>query len=233
MSGRLGGRELRWLAGSVWAGLALFALLITRAASCYAGGSWSHPRAAGFDLWRNFWCDLLRSTSIGGAPNEPCQPWAIAAFALLGLTLAPHWWLSSTLLARGRGLHRALGAISALALALMVVMPSDRLPRLHSTVALSGGALGMGCALWSVAAVAPGESPRSRRRLFGLGALGAALGNALIYAGVLAGALRDGPYHPSVQKLATALLMAWMAETARSAVALQRRSGSARRQALP
>ena len=194
--------------------LLAFVVAVTAACACYPGGSWTLPSAQGFSLARNFWCDLLRSRAINGADNALGKQLGSVAFAALGSGLWPFWWVAATLLSRRRGqLVWRLGAASSAALIAMVLLPSDRHPIAHGVVALAGGVLGVMAAALSIGTRVPGEVRLSLRRCAGALALLLALLNALLYVHVAYLHGPDGVLLPSVQKLATASLLAWMLGT--------------------
>lgn len=194
--------------------LAGFAAALAAAAAAYPGGSWTQPGAEGFSVYRNFWCDLLRSRAINGGDNTVGRLLATAAFGALGVGLWPYWWVAGAVLPGRRGwLVSCLGTASAAGLVALALLPSDRFPIAHGVVALTAGALGMAAAGTSVAARLPGEAALGLRRTSGALTLVCALLNAALYIYVawLGGA--ETPLQPAVQKLATALLVTWMLAT--------------------
>ena len=199
--------------------LALFALGLAAAAALYPGGSWSDRGSAGFSLWRNFWCDLLRSQAINGADNAASQRLSGLAFATLAAALWCYWRPASALASNGAQPRRVLwlGRASALALLLMVLLPSDAHPVLHGAIALAGAGLGIGCAAACIAQRAPAERRWSARRVSGAAALlfGAANAGWYIYVAYLGGP--ETAVQPVLQKLATLALLVWMLSTLRRA----------------
>ena len=199
-----------------WAALSLFALALAGAAWLYPGGSWSEPAAKGFSLWRNFWCDLVRTHAINGADNAASRRIACVAFAALALALWWFWPLAGSLLAPARGaLVSRFGRVSTLALFGMALLPSDAQPVWHGVVALAGGGLGMLCTALCCARRGA-EARYGLRRLAALATLLLAACNAALYIQV---AYAGGPetlLQPSVQKLATLALLLWMGSTLRA-----------------
>jgi hypothetical protein len=197
-----------------WTALAVFVVALAIAAWLYPGGSWTDRQGAGFSLWRNFWCDLVRSQAINGADNGAARRVASGAFGALALALWWFWPVASSLLASAqRALVCRLGRVSTLALLGMVLLPSDAHPILHGVVALVGGGLGMLCAALSSAGRLSEESRWSLRRLSGMAALALAAGNALLYVYVAYGGGPETLAQPGVQKLATFALLLWMSST--------------------
>jgi hypothetical protein len=198
--------------------LGVFVVAMGVAIVRYPGGSWTMPTDRGFSLVRNFWCDLLRSQAINGADNAVSKLLASLAFGALGVGLWPYWWVAASTL-QGTGQRRVsrLGTASAMSLAAMAVLPSDRFPIAHGGVALAGALLGMWAAGASLAHRTMHEPPLGVRRVAGLLLLACAAGNAALYIHV---AYLGGPEtvaQPIVQKLATVALVIWMSSTVRQA----------------
>lgn len=204
--------------------LCIFILAMLGAMAAYPGGSWTARDASGFSLARNFWCDLLRSHAINGAANARGKLLSSLAFAALGVSLWPYWWVAASVLPEARRrLVSRLGTASAFCLAAMTLLPSDRFAIAHGAVALAGGMIGMWAAASSVAIRTPGEPRFGWRRSAGLLALLFAAGNALLYVHV---AYLKGPEtmaQPIVQKLATLFLLTWMFATVRQARCVEAR----------
>ena len=199
--------------------LVSFALALAAAAALYPGGSWSDRTAQGFSLWRNFWCDLLRSQAINGADNTASRRLSGLAFAALAAALWCYWRPASALAAGEMPPVRVLwwGRASTLALVSMALLPSDAYPVLHGAVALAGASLGIGCAGLCIALRLPGEKSWSARRVSGGAALLLGSGNAgwYVYVAYLGGP--ETPTQPVLQKLATLALLVWMLSTLRRA----------------
>lgn len=190
---------------------------MTAAALAYPGGSWTDANAEHFSLIRNFWCDLLRSQALGGADNSLSKWFASLAFSALGLGLWPYWVVAASLTRARPSLLLGLGWASAASLGAMVLLPSDRFPLLHGSVALVGGGLGIVCVGVCVAARAPGERRASLRRVSGSFTLILAVANAALYAQEAFGGGAETLWHPLIQKLATLALLTWMTSTVRMA----------------
>jgi hypothetical protein len=73
----------RLVAMCLLAGSILFMLAMGVSMACYPGGHGWSPAAAGYDFWRNFWCDLLAPITRAGDRNN----FYSMLFAMLG-TLA-------------------------------------------------------------------------------------------------------------------------------------------------
>jgi len=203
--------------------LAVFALALAAAAALYPGGSWSERSLSGFSLWRNFWCDLLRSQAINGADNAASRRFSGLAFSALAAALWCFWRPASVLASRGARPGGVLwwGRASTLALVGMALLPSDAYPVLHGAIALLGAGLGSACVGLCVARRLPEEKNWSLRRVSGAAALLFGVGNAgwYVYVAYLAGP--ETPTQPVLQKLATLALLVWMLSTLRCAASPQ------------
>jgi hypothetical protein len=67
-------------------------MLYIISAFLYPGGSHHDSQAPGFSWVHNYWCNLLNERSLNGQHNDG-RPVAIAAFAVLGLTLVSFWYI--------------------------------------------------------------------------------------------------------------------------------------------
>ncbi|MFM2385499.1 MAG: hypothetical protein RL660_256 [Bacteroidota bacterium] len=72
-------------------GVLLYVVMYFIAAQFYPGGTYQNRNAQGFDWVRNFWCNLLDSTSLNGQANT-ARPLAIAAMALLVCCITYFWY---------------------------------------------------------------------------------------------------------------------------------------------
>lgn len=188
--------------------------LLLLAVWLYPGGSARDPHSPGFDLWRNYLCDLLHRTSLSGQPN-PAAGLARASLLLFAAGLVPFFHLLASLLPPagsrlGGGALRWSGTLSALGWMALAFTPSDRFPLGHSLFVLAGivpavvaGALAVH-GLWA------------RRRTRGLALLA---GCALLFAAADAGTyllllLSGRPslavIVPTLQRLAGLFLIACM-----------------------
>jgi hypothetical protein len=134
----------------------------------------------------------------------------------IGLGFVPFWLgVPRTMaLAKRRGLVvQSLGTLSAFAAALVALTPSDRLPWLHQISVLAAAGAGVAAALIASTGRAVAAAPRTQRLLSW-----AALTTAALDAGLyLAQVLNPQPCAialPILQKLAAALVLAWMLSTA-------------------
>ncbi|MEZ0611656.1 hypothetical protein ACAW74_24310 [Fibrella sp. WM1] len=63
-------------------GISAALLLLIVAASQYPGGSYWDAKSVGFDLTKNYLCNLFSEQAVNGLAN-PARPWAIAGMLLL------------------------------------------------------------------------------------------------------------------------------------------------------
>jgi hypothetical protein len=206
--------------------VALFCGAMLGAVASYAGGSWLHPHAAGFSLLENFWCDLLREPAHDGLPNGRSVALATLGFAAISLALGPYWLEVASLLPPRRAWFvRRAGLASALATALVALLPSDRFPGAHAPAVLTAGGLGFGCGC-VCGAWALGHFRAVRAfALTSLFLLCAASVNLVLYVAVAYFQAPDTVVLPAAQKLATLGLVGWMI----AGLAAARAGASARR----
>jgi hypothetical protein len=204
-------RGALWL---TWTALAVFAVAMAVAMALYPGGSWTERESVGFSFWRNFWCDLVRSQAINGAGNGPSRAASMVAFAALSLSLWGYWRVATCPFAPPRRSRLlVLGRTATVGLLATALLPSDAHPVVHGVVALSSGALGMTCTALCLARLTQREGRFSVRRCLGAAALLLSASNAALYVYVAYGGGPETPAQPSVQKLATLALLAWMVST--------------------
>lgn len=216
-------------------GLAIFVVTLPLAVVAYPGGSWENPGAIGFQPFVNYWCDLMRTTALNGAPNPIAAVLARIAFGALAASLSAYWWVAASLLA-SPSLARwgaASGTVSAVGVALVAVFPYETQRLLHSMTTLSAGGFGFAAAVFMV--VGNVQSPRAHvsrwRHAWGASLVMAAMVNILVYVDIVARGDRDSAILPMAQELGTVFLVLWMVTTL-----LEARRGShraVRRSMLP
>jgi hypothetical protein len=196
---------VRWFAISLLG----FAASMALAAHWYPGGTWFHARSVGFSFWGNFWCDLLHSPALNGAPNERGALAARVAFWLFAAALARFWPLAARLSPRP-GVRRwvnALGLAGALALVLVTLFSSRDHPELHGLLVVSSALLGVIAA--SVLALAIYAHASLLTRALGLALIASATVSLAQYVRQGAGA-EPVEWLAGAQKVTTLVLLAFM-----------------------
>ncbi len=181
------------------------------AVACYAGGSWWHPHAGEHLFFENFWCDLLREPAHNGRPNGRSVALATTGFVALAVALRFFWSEIASLLPSRRGRFvRVAGQVSAVATALVALVPSDRYPALHAPAVLTAGGLGFACGCVCSAWALAHHRERRAFATWSLVLVAAALVNLALYVNVAYLQGPDSRVLPAAQKLATLALLAWM-----------------------
>lgn len=106
--------RLAWTTGL---GFSLFVVLYVIAALYYPGGSNADRTESGFNIYTNYWCDLLSNTAKNGQPN-PGQSVAFTAMALLCLTLAYFWYVTPVAFAFPKRTQRLLQIAGVLSMSI-------------------------------------------------------------------------------------------------------------------
>jgi hypothetical protein len=197
-----------------------FVVLFYAAACAYPGGTHFDHASVGHDLWRNTLCDVTRTVALDGRPNTAACTLARVAMIVLAAGLGTFFMLVPRLFpARRRTamLVRALGSLAAVGAVGVVLLPSDRFPSLHGVAVVSAGIPGLTASLVSLHAVMRERTSARAVILFGALALGVAAVDFALYVSEL---VSDGPSQLAVavlERIATALLLAWMLAVAHEA----------------
>jgi hypothetical protein len=109
-----------WILMPVFGAL-LFVVLYVYATFLYPGGSQAEKNSLGFSWINNYWCNLLNDTAINGQPNG-ARPVAMAAMAVLCLTLSFFWFLfpKHITISKKLGLLIQVSGIIAMSIALLL-----------------------------------------------------------------------------------------------------------------
>ena len=214
-------RAPRVLTFTVLAFVAIFSL----AAAAYPGGTHFDHASVGHDFWLNTMCDVTRSFALDGRPNSLGSTLASLAMIVLAAGLGVTFALLPRLFgARRRTARavRALGTVSALGAVAVVLLPSDRFGSLHGLAIVCAGIPGLAASLLALVAVL--RERRSARAVTVLGglALGVAAVDFALYVSELASGGASQMAVSVLERLATALLLAWMLAIARETAAIQR-----------
>jgi hypothetical protein len=197
-----------------------FVVLFYAAACAYPGGTHFDHASIGHDLWRNTLCDVTRTVALDGQPNATACTLARAAMIVLAAGLGTFFMLVPRLFpARRRAavVVRVLGALAALGAVGVVALSSDRFPTLHGVAVVSAGIPGLVASLVSLHAVVRERTSARAVILFGALALGVATVDFALYVSEL---LTGGGSQLAVsvlERIATALLLAWMLAVAHEA----------------
>jgi molybdopterin-guanine dinucleotide biosynthesis protein A len=190
------------------------------AARAYPGGTHFDHTSVGHDLWRNTLCDVTRTTALDGRPNGTgCTLARIAMIVLAGglgifFALIPRLFRAR---ARTGMLVRALGSLAAVGAVAVVLLPSDRFGAMHGVAVVSAGIPGLAAALLSLHAVLRERAHARAVVVLGSLALGVATVDFALYVSEL---LSGGASQLAVsvlERIATALLLAWMLAVAHEA----------------
>jgi len=207
----------RTLAWSVMASVALFAALMGIGIVAYPGGTMMDPRARGFDIARNFMCELVNPVAVNGEPNPVGSVAATVGMVVLILGVGVFWFLVPALFPERHGLGllvRVLGGVGFASLLVIPVTTWLQLATLHYLAifgALVPSVLAALIASWGLAV------GKGTRRLAVLG--GVVLVTAVVD-GILYGihVVQGGTppvLLPALQRVATVLLLLWLLAVAR------------------
>lgn len=209
---------MRSAANCILVSVAIFIALIAISMLTYPGGTWLESHSHGHDFLRNFLCDLLGPTGLNGEANPVGAIATRIAMIVLVLGLWLAWWAIPTFFSNRPSLAmaiRILGTVSIAGLMALPFTPPSDAYELHAGLALAGGGPGLAAGILSIVGF---RSARRTHRLAGLSALALVfvlLGVTLYAHQVLVGGAPT-LLLPVSHRIATALLLAWMA-----AVALQ------------
>jgi len=179
-------------------GAILYAALYVVAANYYPGGSPMDKNAVGFSWMDNYWCNLLNEIAINGQPN-PARPIALAAMAVICLSLAFFWYLFPRDIPFGKAPKLIIQGSGIMAMVVAAFIATSfhniviYLASLFGVIALIGTFIGLVKMKW--------------HRLFRIGLANlvlVALNNYLYYTkGLLL-------YLPLIQKITFAFFLIWM-----------------------
>lgn len=205
-----------FVAGSI----AIFVLGMAIAMTAYPGGTWCDRAAPGHDFLRNFFCDLLHDVALDGRPNAVgAGASRTAMLALLAGLLGAFWIAPRTFGTRpwSSRLVRAAGVLCALGGVGVAFTPSNHFPRLHTISVFAATFPGLLAMILASAAQLRAEDARATARLGGLlGVAAVVVGafDAWLYARQLDGSHQCELLLPALERVAAALLLAWMAVVA-------------------
>jgi hypothetical protein len=107
----------------------------------YPGGTWWNKTTRGHRFWENFLCDLLHRHSLSGAPNFTAARLAEIGMLAMVISIVCAFSLAPELVVTHPRLGRFFGwfgVISTPLLAAAPLLPSDRYPTAHSVAVVFG-----------------------------------------------------------------------------------------------
>jgi hypothetical protein len=192
--------------------LAFFGLFLA-AAQLYPGGTWLDRSAQGHHFFANYFCDLTQPTSLSGVKNALGSRFAQLSMLCFGLALSGFFWLVPSYFGRPTWLGawvRGLGECAVLGYVAVPLTPSELFGDLHASLSLISGAIGIAAALGAVVGLL--GSHRAARALGVVGVLSLFAGgmHAALFVHYLHASEPAPLIVPAIQKVAAALLSAWM-----------------------
>jgi hypothetical protein len=197
----------------------VFVVLFCAAAWAYPGGTHFDHGAIGHDFWRNTLCDVARTVALDGRPNIPGCTLARAAMTTLALGLGVLFVALPELFDAGRrtaALIRVLGAATVPCAIAVVLLPTDRFSALHGAAIVVAGTLGLGTTVLAMKGLL--FDPRAPRLVVALGAVALCVASAdfVLYVRELAMGGAAQVAVAVLERLATILVLAWMASAAQA-----------------
>lgn len=202
----------RSLGAALLTSLALFLALYAAAIALYPGGTWFDRQAPGYDLLRNFVCDLTQPIALDGRPNRAGSLFGKASMLALDAGLSLNFLGALRLGHPTPRMARAIrvaAALSFLGIAAVPLLPSLEVGVLHSIAVLVGSGAGLLAGGFSIAVLA--RSPYRRIARLGMAMFAAAFVDAGIYAWSAFVSGTTPLALPVLQRLALVLMVAWLA----------------------
>lgn len=200
----------RSLGAALLGSIALFLVLYATAIVLYPGGTWFDRSAPGYDLLRNFVCDLTQPIALNGQANPGSffgKASMLAFDAGLSLNFLGALRLGTPTPRMAR-VVRVLAALSFVGIAAVPLLPSLVFGSLHTIAVLGGAIAGLFAGGFSVAVLR--RSPYRRVANLGIVMFATAFLDAAIYAWSI-GAGTTPLALPVIQRLALVLILAWLA----------------------
>ncbi|MBI2387993.1 MAG: hypothetical protein HYV09_00120 [Deltaproteobacteria bacterium] len=195
------------LLGSVGLFLAAYALAV----AWYPGGTWFDRHSVGYDLLRNFVCDLTQPIALDGRPNPIGAFFGKASMLALDAGLSFAFLGALRLGTPTRALARTVrvaAAVSFAGIATVPLTPSLVLGALHTVAVLTGVIAGLFAGSFALALLR--RSPFRRISALGVSVFVVSFADAGIYAwSILSGTTPLAL--PMLQRVALVLLVLWLA----------------------
>ncbi|HSO38252.1 MAG TPA: hypothetical protein VLT33_37245 [Labilithrix sp.] len=211
--------RVRIEAGALLGSALAFVVFFVLAARAYPGGTHFDHASRGHDFWRNTLCDVARTMAIDGRPNASACTLARVAMITLALGLGVLFAALPRLFpARPRlgTCVRLLGAATVPFAVAVVLLPTDRFGHLHGVAIVLAGTLGLSALLLALAGLF--AEARAPRHVVSLGVITMSVA-AVDFALYVVEFASQGPAQlavPVLERLATLLVLAWMAAVARA-----------------
>jgi hypothetical protein len=188
-----------------------FVLLMGGAMAAYPGGHLWDKSSPGYDFWRNFWCDLLRSEAYNGVQNLVAPALARTAMSCLAVGILSCFCLTPFLFKQRRWLGLSvsvLGGCGALGLVLATWTSGGQMPRVHALAVLMAGPVGLCALVGTLVGLRRGIA--RGYLLLGAGTLLVSLTSLIQYLREFAFQVASSPFLPFSQKLSTLLALSWI-----------------------
>lgn len=191
--------------------------LAAPAACLYPGGTWWNAGTRGYSFWQNFLCDLARRVALDGRPNLVGARLGQVALLALVAAFVPFWPMLSDLVQRPTlaWAVRVAGGVSIPAMAVVILLPSDRFGvAAHGVAVVSAVVLALVAAVCGVVGLWAAGSPLRGIAWLGAGTLVVTAVDFGLYAGPLVAHKSGSSMTPAIQKIALGLLVIWMTSVA-------------------
>jgi len=213
----------RTLGAALLGSVAVFLGLYVTAIALYPGGTWFDRHAPGYDLLRNFVCDLTQPIALDGRANRLGSMFGKASMLALDAGLSVHF-LGALRLGRptprmARAI-RVAAAFSFVGIAAVPLLPSLEVGVLHSIAVLVGTSAGLLAGGFAITVLA--GSPYRRIARLGMAMFATAFVDAGIYAWSTFVSGATPLALPVIQRLALVLLVAWLASVGVALISRER-----------
>lgn len=213
---------MRVVAIGLLVAVAAFVALIARAIKLYPGGTWFDANTIGHDAFRNFLCDLTQPVALNGATN-PGAPFARAAMFVLDVGLLLVWLSIPSLSPRSRlsTLLRVAGVASFLGIVAVPLTPSLQFGVLHAVAVFTAAIPGIAAGVLAAVLLARSSHPRLHRLCLAI--LVVSFVDSMLYVHHVVFAGPPMAAVPALQRVALAMMLAWMIAIAVTLLRRERR----------
>lgn len=179
----------------------------------YPGGTVWNPQSSGYDVLRNYLCDLLGPQSLNGAPNALGATLGIAGFVVAIVGLLIPLWVSLPRLIPGPRWPRYVRRAGLSAVAIFFMLPLalwTHVNLVHHLVVFGAGTLGFGAAILMTVQLHRSSQVPTWVSAVGASALLISVVDIVIYAVQLTAHHEPAVLGPSLQKVALVLILIWL-----------------------